>query len=181
MPVYIAKNTQLKPNLAHKGPATRGRSTEMNLCGSSLMETRTLYLHFDAGDEALASPVHRVWNINAWRPHERRWRPLDVVRRSERGVRLHDLLCCLSGSRKHTRKQEALRSNHPDSFSSVLNQIRFHCFVKVETLKSSISWMCEATVNICYMLNCYITDVNRLVGDSRKHISPSGVPSMSHW
>lgn len=53
------------------------------------------YLHLDAGNAALLSPVHGVWYISAWCPSKGRWCPLDVSGRSECGKRLQDLLWCL--------------------------------------------------------------------------------------
>lgn len=57
------------------------------------------YLHLDAGDPALVSPVHGVGHISAWCPSKGRWRPLDVSGRTECGERLQDLLWCLWGGK----------------------------------------------------------------------------------
>ncbi len=53
------------------------------------------YLHLDAGDAALLSPVHSVGYVSARRPSEERWCPLDVSWRTQSGKKPLDLLHCL--------------------------------------------------------------------------------------
>lgn len=60
------------------------------------------YLHLDAGDAALLSPVHGVWYISACGPHKRRRLPLEVSGRTECSKGPPDLLWSLRGSWQQT-------------------------------------------------------------------------------
>lgn len=57
------------------------------------------YLHLDAGDTLLLSPVHGVGYVGTRCPRKGRWRPLDVSGRSENAEKLRDLFFCLWGRR----------------------------------------------------------------------------------